>query len=128
MEERVIIGGVDLTDLVGVPYVSSRHPGNVSVREFLENPNLGSNCQLLTLGVLARAGFFIPSAIRMDQGGRFGSQELWLDDVWTKRIFCRDSLNTKIRWFNGIFCAEFDIFFFWPPGFEKFIFPRNFRS
>ena len=115
--KKLVVKGVDLTELLGVPYETSRHPGNVSVEEFLANPERGANCQLFALGVLRKVGFDINDQMPMNQGERFGSKELWLDVKYTKLVV-------------GVWCAReilwelflkdklrvYDIYFFVPPG------------
>ncbi len=127
---KVIVGGADLSDLVGIPYVASRHPGNVSVDEFLKNPKLGCNCQLLVLGALKKAGFYIPSDIRMDEGERFGSQELWADREWTETIFTA-GIGGSLLGFHHYRGRPFDIFFFspieWSGGRKRILQPNEYK-
>ena len=47
--EDLIVRGIYLSEFLGIPYEASRHPGNVSVDEFLADPSAGANCQLLAL-------------------------------------------------------------------------------
>lgn len=115
--EKLIVEGIDFTEFLGIPYVGSRHPGNISVDEFLANPRLGANCQLLTLGVESRANYLISPAIQMDQEGRFGSKELWLDTECTGLV-ASGGLSAKALWLLFLLdeLKVFDIYFFWPPG------------
>ena len=119
--EKLIVDGIDLTEFLGVPYAASRHPGNVSVDEFLSDPRIGANCQLFALGVLRKAGFYIDDQLPMDQGERFGSRELWLDIKFTDAIVADDQsaqrninilLNTGGAHLNAV-----DIEFYFPPGY-----------
>lgn len=114
--EELVVKGVELTEFLGIPYVGSRHPGNIPVEDFLANPELGANCQLFTLGVLRIAGFYIDEKLPMDQGGRFGSKELWLDTKYTKLVIV-GWCSAKVLWelfLEGEMCV-FDIYFFLPP-------------
>jgi len=112
---------------VDIPYVSSRHPGNVSVDEFLKNPKLGCNCQLLVLGALKKAGFDMPSDMGIDQGERFGSRELWEDVQFTKFVamplrtarFVAPYDSDPSNGLRGPF-EKFDLYFFSPPGIDAF--------
>lgn len=116
-KEKLVVRGVELTDLLGVPYGASRHPGNISVDEFLANPKLGANCQLLGLGAVRRGGFYINETLPMDQGGRFGSKELWLDTQYTKLViggWCPPQILWKL--FLAGELHVFDIYFFLPPS------------
>lgn len=116
---ELTIGGVDFSEFMGIPYEGSRHPGNVSVDEFLKNPKLGSNCQLLVLGVLKKASFDI-SGIKMDQDERFGSKELWEDRLWTSEVLDGRHYDSPSIDFNEaisfmLAVQPFNIFFFSPP-------------
>ncbi|OGZ57708.1 MAG: hypothetical protein A3B96_00555 [Candidatus Spechtbacteria bacterium RIFCSPHIGHO2_02_FULL_43_15b] len=107
-----VIGKVDISDLLGIPYNLKRHPGNISVSEFLENPQLGSNCQLFVLGLLKRAGFdFELDCIRI------GSKELWERNGFSEFVFAANREDTD-DFSNHSADANrpFDIFFFWCPG------------
>lgn len=104
--ERLVVEGVDLTKFLDIPYVGRRHPENVSVAEFLSNPELGSNCQLFALGVLAYAGFQIEES--SPEGGRMGSRELWLRNSFTHYVVSED-----IRYLAKEL-KPFDILFFFP--------------
>lgn len=115
---KLIVEGVDLTPFLGIPYVASRHPGNVSVEEFLANPQLGANCQLFALGVLRKGGFYIDGQLPMDQEERFGSKELWLDTTHTKRVVGGLGLFRPEDLFRLFLDGEtrfWDIYFFLPP-------------
>lgn len=74
---KLIVEGVDLTDLIGVPYVATRHPENTSARKFRKRPELGANCELFSRIVVLRSGFFIP---------RIRSIELWEDEIYTSDL------------------------------------------
>lgn len=96
--QKLIVGGVDLTRFLGIPYIGPRHPGNVSDREFYEflaNPNLGGNCELCALGVAWATGFYVELKRAI---------ELWHDKDFTLEI----NEDTP--------CREFDILFFLPKG------------
>lgn len=117
--ERLIVRGVDLTRLFDVPYAANRHPGTTSVDEFLLNPQLGANCQLFALGVLRKAGLYIDDRIPMDQGGRLGSKELWLDMKYTKLMIAGYGCP-EVLWELFLMgeLRVFDIYFFLPPGID----------
>lgn len=123
--KEFIINDIDFSEFVGIPYVASRHPGSVSVDEFLKNPRVGSNCQLLALGVLKKAGFYI-GKIRIDQRERLGSRELWLDTFYTRKVCSIEKAryNTlrlgAADYMRLLFseCKPFSLVFFWPPGCE----------
>ena len=123
---KLVVEGVDLTKFLGIPYVGSRHPGNVSIEEFLAHPELGANCQLFTLGVLARAGFSIDYKLPMDRGERLGSKELWMDDTRTRKVAVIEGEWTLANEIS--LCREasrtFNLFFFWPKG----VYPQNLPS
>ncbi|MFY9457721.1 MAG: hypothetical protein WAP23_02220 [Candidatus Spechtbacterales bacterium] len=119
--ERLVVEGVNLTEFLGIPYVASRHPGNILVDDFLANPGLGANCQLFALGVLRKAGFYVDEKLPMDQGGRFGSRELWLDCEYTE-VVKEGTCSPEVL--MGLFFDDklqpFDIYFFLPPGTHPF--------
>jgi hypothetical protein len=120
--EKLIVQGVDITDLLGMPYEAGRHPGNTSVDEFLADPSGGANCQLFALGVLRKAGFSIDDKMPMDQGERFGSKEFWLDTRYTKLVtggwrFLQARQSMRRLLFGGKL-RVFDIYFFLPPGID----------
>ena len=102
--DRLIVGGIDL-DLLDIPYSTSRHPGNVSVGEFLEKPHLGANCELTMLGTQDRLGFVVPS-IR--------ARELWHDEEFT--AICSPSPRPGASDEKRIRLGE--MFFFLPWGVE----------
>lgn len=117
--ERLVVAGIDLTEFLKIPYVGRRHPGSVSVEEFLADPKAGSNCQLLALGVLKKAGFHIGD-VKMDQNERVGSKELWDDGLFTKKLFDVSEFGGFLASMGeALALAEaaqpFNIFFFWPP-------------
>ena len=108
------VHGVDLSRFVGVPYDIRRHTESVPVEEFIENPELGSNCQLLVVGMLKLCGFNIDTPNTV---GRIGSKELWLyvgDEVLL--VDRNDSSGYVDYFIRGK--RAFDIFFFWPPGMQ----------
>lgn len=115
--DQSIVGGVDLPELQGVPYVGARHPGNTSVEKFLATLEQGGNCELLALGAVRKGGFYINDELSMDQGGRFGSKELWLDTQYTE-VVTRGRVFPEL--FEHVFSVDklkiFDIYFFLPPG------------
>ncbi len=116
--EKLIVKGVDLSEFIGIRYEISRHPGNTSVDEFLADTSGGANCQLFTLGVERKAGFYIDDQLSMEPDGRFGSRELWLDTKYTKCVIGGWYRRPNILW--DLFCegelSVFDIYFFLPPG------------
>ncbi len=135
--EKLVVDGIDLSNLVGIRYDASRHPGSVRIDEFLKNPQLGSNCQLLVLGALEKAGFYIGSQIKMDQGERFGSQELWTDKIYTKLLLSVTERPIGILNIDAALyrislegCAHefFNIFFFWPPGWNPLSLPYDYKK
>lgn len=111
--EEVIVEGVNLTRFLSVPYNASRNPANTSVEEFIASPRQGSNCQLLTLGILKYVGF--DTAV-LDYP-RIGSRELWEDDNFSEKVLVADKEcpGPFIDYFI-VYRMPFDIFFFWPPG------------
>lgn len=91
------------------------------MEDFLLNPESGANCQLLALGVLRRAEFYIDDTLPMDEGGRFGSKELWEDRVWTTELFTQHEVFYVLQRrpvlspaFIIAAARPFQIFFFWP--------------
>jgi len=130
--DRLIVDGIDLTEFLGIPYVASRHPGRVSVENFLKNLQKGSNCQLLTLGILAKAGLYTPNCINAGRGKRVGSKELWLDTGLTYQIVMRLSGNENVLrdvyLRDGKFLWAFDILFFSPPGADPDADPYNYQN
>lgn len=113
--DKLIVQGVNLVEFRGVPYVASRHPGNVSIDEFIANPELGANCQLFMLGILRRVGSCIDDKSFIDQGERFGSKELWLDTQFTQ-VIAEKEVTENIESLWAIPLEEFDIYFFAPRG------------
>lgn len=108
---ELVVEGVDLSDLLEVPYVGRRHPGNVALQDFLENPKTGANCQLFALGVLDIAGFLLDPGMR--------SSELWLDCDFTERIQA-DCLELMAH----SHLEAFDIVFFMPKDAD----PNDFKK
>ncbi len=91
---KLIVEGVDLTEFLGVPYVASRHPGNTSVQEFVNNPKLGANCELFSSGIRRKRGFHV------DQ---MRSIEMWHDTNFTVEV-------------NEAPYEPYDCFLFLPKG------------
>lgn len=92
---KFAVAGIDLSRFVGVPYAGERHPGNTTIREFLDSCDEGSNCELFALAVLRLAGFSVEEK---------RSIELWHDMDFT--------LEVKE---DGLY-ELFDLFFFLPKG------------
>lgn len=110
---QVVVDGVNLTRFLSVPYNARRNPENTSVEAFITNPGPGSNCQLLTLGIVKHAGF----DIGVLDYPRIGSKELWEDDNFSEKVLVVD--KKCYGPFIDYFIAQrmpLDIFFFWPLG------------
>lgn len=91
--KKLIVDGIDLSGLLGIPYAGSRHPGNTPVKDFLESPDIGGNCEMLALGALWIAGFYVEPK---------RSIELWHDRDFTVEVLAP--------------YKAFDIFLFLPKG------------
>ena len=91
--KKLIVDGFDLTKLMGVLYVGSRHPGNTSVEEFFRTLHAGGNCEILALCALWIAGFYVEPK---------RSIELWHDKDFTVEVVAP--------------YKAFDVFLFLPKG------------